>query len=226
MKTSGRIAFVLVVMGLIVAAKSFGLFALVSDPEKLRGALLGTGATGILAFVLLYTVVQPWGIPGTLFLIAAPLIWPWPIAYLAMMAGTMGASLVGFSFARFLARDWVRARVPERFLRYEAPLARRPFWTVFWLRFVFWMPQPLHAFFGISSVSSANHFWGSLFGYALPLFLSAYFGSAFFKAMRDMPLWAWITVGLAVAIASILFTRPRRDLRERANARSSTIKRS
>lgn len=211
MSVIGRVALALAVAGLFFLTHHFGLFTLLEDPEKLRRALLGTGPIGLATYVALYTLLQPWGIPGTLFLIVAPLVWPWPLAYLVMMAGTMGASMLGFFTARFLARDWIRGRIPERFLRYEAPLARRPFWTVFWLRFVFWMPQPLHAFFGISSVSAANHFWGSLFGYALPLLSAAYFGAAFFELMTSIPLWGWVVIVIGLSVAALLFWRPGRS---------------
>ena len=52
--------------------------------------------------VLAYTLLQPFGVPGTIFIMVAPLIWPWQVAFALSLTGTMTASMVGFGFARFL----------------------------------------------------------------------------------------------------------------------------
>jgi uncharacterized membrane protein YdjX (TVP38/TMEM64 family) len=113
------------------------------------------GAWGYIAFILAYTALQPFGVPGTIFVVAAPLIWPWPIAFALSMVGTC-ASVVGFSFARFVAKDWVSAHIPERLRKYDASLERNAFQTVVVLRLLFWMPQVLHSFFGVSKVRSPS----------------------------------------------------------------------
>jgi uncharacterized membrane protein YdjX (TVP38/TMEM64 family) len=155
-----------------------------------------------LAFVFAYTLLQPFGVPGTVFVMAAPLVWPWPVAFALSMAGTMNASVVGFSFSRFVARDWVAGRIPARVKKYEEALTRRAFSTVFLLRLIFWMPQWLHAFFGISNVRFSTHFWGSLAGYTPPLLLMSYFGQRIFDMLRAMSTEMWIVTGVAtVAIA-------------------------
>ncbi len=50
-----------------------------------------------------------------------------------------------------MARDFVAARIPAKFVEYDAALARNAFRTVFLLRLIFWMPQFLHSFFGVSN---------------------------------------------------------------------------
>jgi len=192
----------LVVVGLVLvmlaAAWHFGVFARVGDPRALTRALLDLGAWGYLAFVVAYTVLQPFGVPGTVFVVAAPLIWPWPVAFALSMVGTMAASVVGFSFARFIARDWVSARIPARLRKYDAALERNAFQTVVVLRLILWMPQVLHSFFGVSKVGFWTHFWGSLIGYVPPLLLVSYFGASMFDASGRMQPGAWpIMAGLA-----------------------------
>jgi uncharacterized membrane protein YdjX (TVP38/TMEM64 family) len=169
-----------------------------------KQALVALGPWGYVAFVAAYAVFQPFGVPGTVFILAAPLIWPWPVAFGLSMAGTMAASVVGFSFARFVARDWVAKRIPTRFNAYDEALARRGFATVATLRFIFWMPPMLHAFFGISRVRFWTHFWGSAVGYVVPLLLTALFGERLFDAMRDAPRSVWL--GLGVAMVAIVGT--------------------
>ncbi len=175
----------LVAIAIVVLAQRLGIFHVASDPGRLKQALLDLGPWGYLAFLVAYTVLQPFGVPGTVFVVAAPLIWPWPIAFALSMIGTLSASCVGFAFARFVARDWVSKIVPPRFHAYDEALARRAFLTVFTLRLIFWMPPLLHAFFGISRVRFWTHFWGRLAaGLRAAALATSYFGPKALDAMR------------------------------------------
>jgi uncharacterized membrane protein YdjX (TVP38/TMEM64 family) len=196
----GALAFVALV---VVVAWRTGLLAELREPSRVASKLVELGGWGYFAFLAAYTLLQPFGVPGTVFVFAAPLIWPWPVAFALSMTGTMAASVVGFSFARFVARDWVSGRVPKRFARYDEALARRGFLTVFVLRFVFWMPQLLHTFFGVSRVGFGTHFWGSLAGYFVPLLLVSYFGQRVFEALRAMPPAVWLGVAATVVVAAL-----------------------
>ena len=210
---ASKLAVVLGVIALVAIAWALGLFRLFEDPAKAARVLADLGPWGWLAFVAAYAALQPFGVPGTVFVLAAPLIWPWPIAYALSMTGTMAASVIGFSFARFVARDWVARRVPKRFAKYEDALARRAFATVFTLRFVFWMPQVLHAFFGVSGVRFSTHFWGSLAGYAIPLLAVSFFGRRLFEALEHAPPAAWAGVfaaAIAIGLGVWLVRRARR----------------
>ena len=182
-----RLGLVAGVVSLVALAHHFGILQLFVDPSHIANVLRGLGGWGYVVFLLSYTALQPFGFPGTLFVMAAPLIWPWPVALALSMTGTMAASVVGFSFARFVARDWLERRLPARFHKYDDALAARAFTTVVVLRFIFWMPQMLHTFLGLSKVSFWTHFWGSLVGYAIPLFLLSYFGQKLFDLMTAIP---------------------------------------
>ena len=208
-------ALVLLGIGLLLAHQ-LGLLARFSSPVAIKELLLAQGAWGYAVFIGAYALLQPFGVPGTVFILAAPLVWDWPTAFLLSMVGTLLASVIGFSFARFVARAWFEQRIPERFRGYSAALATRGFVTVATLRFIFWMPQPLHAFLGVSRVSFWAHFWGSLVGYFLPLLFVSYFGERLFALMTELPLWAWLTtaaVTFTVVIATWLWRRSRPKLR-------------
>ena len=208
------------VAAVLFVAWRLGVLQQFADPTRARDTLVELGPWGYLAFVVAYAVLQPFGVPGTVFVWAAPLIWPWPIAYALSMTGTMAASVVGFSFARFLARDWVAQRIPARFKKYDEALARRAFTTTALLRFIFWMPQPLHAFLGLSKVSFWTHFWGSLVGYAIPLFLVSFFGQKLLDWMKQAPPSTWIgAFVVAVGIALGVWVVRRRTARALASAR-------
>lgn len=211
-----KIGVVALVVLLLAAAYHFGVFERVAQPKLLAETLTGMGAGGYLVFVLAYTVLQPFGVPGTIFIVAAPLIWPWQTAFVLSMMGTMSASVVGFSFARFVAKDWVSARIPARLRKYDASLERNAFRTVVLLRLILWMPQALHSFFGVSKVSGWTHFWGSLVGYVPPLFLVSYLGSELFDASGGIQPGAWpilaglLAVSLSVAALATMYQRYRR----------------
>ncbi len=207
----------MVAAGLVLAYRS-GVFSQVSEPQDFARRLVAMGAWGYVAFVLAYTLLQPFGVPGTVFIVAAPLIWPWQTAFGLSMVGTMCASVVGFSFARFVARDWVSARIPQRFRQYETALERNALGTVFLLRLVFWMPQVLHSFFGVSKVPFWKHFWGSLLGYIPPLLVVSYLGSEIIDSSghirpRAFLIVASIAVTALVIVASVRrYQARRRDL--------------
>jgi uncharacterized membrane protein YdjX (TVP38/TMEM64 family) len=212
-----------VLLGLLLAQR-FGVLAALSEPAELRRWVLERGAYGQLAFVVAYALLQPFGVPGTIFVLVAPILWPWHEAFVLSMAGTMAASVIGFSFARFVARDWVAERIPERFRRYEEALEKRAFATVVTLRFLLWMPQMLHAFFGVSRVPFWTHFWGSLVGYTLPLLATAFFGERLFEWFSDVPGQVWAGVGAALVVAVLgagwwRWSRRARALRERTDVR-------
>ncbi len=205
----------LVVVGAVMGQR-LGIYAQFADPARLRQTLVGLGLWGYLAFVVAYSLLQPFGVPGTVFVFVAPLIWPWPIAFALSMVGTMSASVIGFSFARFVARDGLSRVIPAKFKKYEEALEQRGFTTVFLLRFVFWMPPLLHAFFGVSRVRFWQHFWGSLAGYVVPLFLVSFFGARLVDALLAAPPSAAIPVGVAlvVTILAIVWVRRRRIARK------------
>ena len=198
-----RVAVLVLVLAALALAWRYGLFARLSAPKELAAALVAAGAWGWLAFVAAYAFLQPFGVPGTVFVVAAPLIWPWPIAFALSMTGTMAASVIGFSFARFVARDWVAARIPARFRKYDDAIERHAFRTTFLLRLIFWMPQVLHFFLGVSKVPFWTHFWASLFGYLAPIFFVSYIGSEIFDGAGHMRPRAWLMLG-ALAAASLL----------------------
>ena len=210
-----KIAAVVIVLALLVLAQRLGVFQLFDDPERVRQTLVELGPWGYLAFVLAYASLQPFGVPGTVFVMAAALIWPWPVAFALSMIGTMAASVVGFSFSRFVARDWVSAKIPQRFRKYDEALAKRAFRTVFLLRLIFWMPPLLHAFFGVSKVRFWTHFWGSFVGYILPLFLVSFFGQRLFDAMKHAPpeVWAGVVASVIVIGLTVWLVKRKRAAR-------------
>jgi uncharacterized membrane protein YdjX (TVP38/TMEM64 family) len=209
-----RLASIALVIVALVVLQQLGVLQSFAEPARLKQAILDLGAWGQLTFVISYTLLQPIGVPGTVFVWAAPLIWAWPEAYALSMTGSMTASVAGFSLARFIGREWLSDRLPARAQKYATALEQRAFTTVVVLRFLFWMPQWLHVFLGVSRVPFWTHFWGTLLGYAIPLLLVSMFGEALFLLARKAPLELWIALGIAtvllLAVAWFVAQRRRR----------------
>ncbi len=199
-----KIVAVLLVVVMLAAAHRLGILDQFAEPKRVAQTLLDLGPWGYVVFIVAYALLQPFGIPGTVFVVAASLIWPWPIAFALSMTGTMAASVVGFSFARLVARDWITRFIPARFKKYDASLETRGFTTVFTLRLIFWMPPLLHAFFGVSRVRFWTHFWGSLAGYVIPLFAVSFFGPKLFDALKDAPPRVWVALGVSFVVALVV----------------------
>jgi uncharacterized membrane protein YdjX (TVP38/TMEM64 family) len=216
-----KLAAVFAALVLLATAQHWGLFRQFAEPARLSRTLVELGPWGYLAFIAAYAALQPFGLPGTVFVFAAPLIWPWPVAFSLSMAGTMAASVVGFSFTRFVARDAVARLVPVRFEKYDDALAARAFMTVFWLRLVFWMPPLLHAFFGLSKVRFWTHFWASFLGYVPTLLLVSYFGQKLFDALKDAPPRVWLALASPMLLLVVGVWLVRRHAARRA-ARAKT----
>lgn len=206
-----------IVASMIVASYYAGVFADLTGPGELADRLVAMGTWGYLAFLLAYTVLQPFGVPGTVFIVAAALIWPWHTAFGLSMVGTMSASVVGFSFARFVARDWMAARIPARLRKYDKALEENAFRTVVFLRLIFWMAQVVHCFLGVSKVRFWTHFWGSLLGYIPPLLIVSYLGGELFDAgghvhPRAWPIFGGLFLGSLALIGILRFCDKRRRL--------------
>lgn len=210
----GAVALVIIILSI---AYRLRVFEHVGDPTTLARGLVDMQAWGYLAFVVAYAALQPFGVPGTVFIVAAPLIWPWKTAFLLSMAGTMAASVIGFSFARFVAKAWVSARIPARFRKYDDALERSAFRTVALLRLIFWMPQVLHFFLGVSKVRFWTHFWGSLVGYIPPLLLVSYLGADFFDASGKMQPSAWPILAGLLVVSLVIAALARADARRRGS---------
>lgn len=211
---AAKVAAIVLVIGAAVIAYRSGVLTELADTAGLARTIDALGPWGYVLFVVAYAVLQPFGVPGTVFVVAAPLLWPWPTAFALSMTGTMAASIIGFSFARLVARDWVSARIPARLRHYDAALERNAIETVVLLRMLLWMPQVLHFFFGVSRVPFWTHVWGSLLGYVPPLLLVSYLGDAMFDASGTLQPGAWPAfAGLVVfslLVAALARARARR----------------
>src|SRR5262245_13127911 len=86
------------------------------DVDHLGKLVHQAGVFGPALFVLLLAVGNGLGAPGILFVLAAAVLWPAWEAFLLLWAGSLGAGLVGYGFARGIGRRFVEAHLPRRLL--------------------------------------------------------------------------------------------------------------
>ena len=215
-----RFALLLVLVLAGVAAHHFGLFELLGDTDRIRTLLTESGIWGPLVYVAVFSLFEPAGVPGILFIVPASLIWPLWLAVLLSWAGSIGAGVVGFGFARSLGRDWVQARLPDRLRGYDQRLAERGLTTVIVVRLLFFLAPPAHWVLGLSRVRFATFVAGTAIGFAPGIALITVVGKGAVVWLEGRSSGVWLAAGALLVGALVLARRLRARGRLRAAARA------
>ena len=180
------------------------------DPATMRVWFQDAGAWGGLLFIAAYSCLQPFGLNGLVFLLSAPLIWSPTEAFLLNWAGTVGTGLFSFSGARFVARDWIQKRLPQRMRRFDDRLRTHGFRTVFLLRLIFYTTPTVQWALGVSRVSFVPFLTATVLGVAPFTLMTTLVGVRVAAWIEKHPVatWPWeqlwpILILAAVAIAAI-----------------------
>jgi uncharacterized membrane protein YdjX (TVP38/TMEM64 family) len=208
-----RIALLLAVVALGLASWQLGWLEAV-DAETLVERLRGAGPWGPVLYVGIFALIEPIGVPGIVFVIPASFVWPIWLAFLLSWVGAVGAGIVGFAFARFVAQDWVGRHLPEGLRRYDDRLAERGLATVILVRVLFFLWPPAHWVLGVSSVRFGTFVIGSAIGFLPGIAALTLAGPALVELWQsvDRPgLW----IGGAL-IAFVIIRRVAGRLRARA----------
>lgn len=208
-----RIGLALVGLALGVGVFSTGAIDLLSEPERAADFLRGLGIWGYLLYLVSFALLEPFGVPGVLFVIPAALVWPKWLAALLSVAGATGAGIVGGGFARFVARDWVEARMPQRFLAFDQRLAENGLRTVILVRLFFFLAAPAHWVLGLSAVPFRTLILGSAIGFIPGIVALTLVGGPVMELARSAPPWVWAGLGLAIAGGLLLRSRRARAAR-------------
>jgi len=202
----------ILVIGLAVTAHVTGTIDRLHEPEALRNMLLAQGAWGQLLFIAGFALVQPMGVPGFVFVIAAAMLWTPPEAFMLSMAGSIGAAVTGFAFARYVARDWVQAHLPARFHRFDDRLEQQGFRTVVLVYLVFFLAPPAHWVLGLSRVDFRSFLAGAAVGFIPGNAALVFLGGPLFEWLLVNPAWLWAIAGmllLTVLLVKIIRQRNR-----------------
>ena len=111
---------------------------------------------------------MPFGIPAFVWVLPAGILWPFWVAYPLSLAAVAAGSTVGFVFARYLARDWVAARMPGRIRRMDERFTAHGLRSVILFRLVFQLGAPTHWLLGLSGIGYGTFVLGTVVG-AMPV---------------------------------------------------------
>ena len=195
-----KLALLALLAAIVAVTWYTGVFDAFRETERVKALLLGWGAWGWVVYVVCFALLEPFGVPGILFVVPAGLIWPKPVAFGLSLLGSLLAGTLGFGFARFLARDWVERRLPMRFRRFDDVLARRGLATVIAIRLMFFLAPPAHWVLGLSNVSFRTFLVGSAIGFVPGIATLTFAGGSLFEWLLTQPPGPWaLAAGVAVA---------------------------
>lgn len=173
----------------------------------------GAGPAGPVVFVVSMWLIQPFGLPGTLWIVPAGVVWPWPVAVALSWVGNMGASSIAFAFARVVGRDWVAPRLPPTIRAFDQQrLATGGTGLVILLRIVTGQLAPADWLLGVSQVRVRTFLVGTGIGILPGILVAVLGGPPVLMWISDLPLVAQIGLAvLGLGAAVILTIRRRRS---------------
>ncbi len=146
-----KVAAVVAIVVVVVVAWRSGILRDL-ELETIRDRIRAAGAMGSLLYLLAFTVLQPMYVSAHAFVIAAALIWPPPMAFALACTGAFTSSHFAFGTARWLGRDFVQPRLPERIRRYDDVLATGGLRFLIGLKAIMYTSPHLQFALGVSRV--------------------------------------------------------------------------
>lgn len=180
--------------------------------ETVKATIRDLGPLGIGLYVAVYVVATVFFVPGSALTLFAGVQWHvLGGALVVSLASTLGAA-AAFLVGRYLARDWVSARVADNrtFAAIDRVVRRRGFRIVLLTRLSPVLPfNLLNYAYGVTGVSFKNFILASWLGMIPGTILYVYLGYAAAEAATgggDTALhWLEIGVGLLVAISVAVY---------------------
>lgn len=198
-----RVLLVALVIASAAVAWLTGLHEKV-EVETLRELVAAAGVWGPVLFVLLFGL-EGIGFPGVVFMLAAIALWPFWLAFLLNWLGGIMAGIVGFSFARYVGRDWVADKLPPAMRRFEKRVVEKSVQTVILVRLLFFLAPWAHWALGLSPVSFRAFLLGTAIGFAPAMALVTYFGAQAFAWLADQPAELWMGLAGAFLVGVLLW---------------------
>lgn len=180
-----------------------------------------------LAFIATFAIVQPFVLPGFVFVLTAAATWPFGEAVIYSWLGALSACTVGFVTARYLAKDYAEKFLPEAYHQFNRQLARNAFTVVVLTRLTFGLTTVAHVGLAISGISFRTNILASAATLIWPISIITFFGDVFFSWASQQNMTTWIVIGgLVAALLALRFyaqQKRRRELRRRQAKTPVTI---
>ncbi|HEY8120609.1 MAG TPA: VTT domain-containing protein [Myxococcota bacterium] len=213
-----RLALAIGVLAALLVAWQSGVFAWVTH-ENIHRLLGESGVWGPVLYVLAFALLEPFGVPGAVFVLPASLAWPADFAIAMSVLGATGGSATSYVLARGVLGDAFEQRLPPRLRAFTATAREHPLRTVIAVRVLFGLAAPAHWALALSGVRFGSLMVGSVIGFIPPMTVFVVFGRALIDWLeRQQSGWIW-PVALGLAIAGYVayrwwFRRTPRRLRE------------
>ena len=203
-----KLSVVAAIVAAVVVALALGGFDALRDRDQVEDFLTESGPWGPIVFMLAFVALQPLSLPGAVLIIPATFVWPWWEVTLYTLGGGLLASTVGFALARWIAQDWVRARLPNRLRAWEQRIADHGFLATAALRVVTGYAPAADWLLGVSRVSVPAFLAGTVVGLVPGTVAIAIWGDDAVRGIGDAPVAA-AALGAVVAAALVVLGRRR-----------------
>ena len=208
---SGRIALLGLLAGIFTGLYLAGFFDLIGEPERVRAALDGLGIWAPILYVVAFSLLEPFFVPGFAFVLSGSVAWEFSTLFVLSWLGSIGAGMVGFGFARYIGRDFVSRKMSPRFQAYSERLASRGLRTVIVVRLIFFLAPPAHWFLGLSQVSFGVFVLGTAIGFlpgmAALTYVVVFLGATLGEWLSAQPREVWLALAAVIALAIVVRRR-------------------
>ena len=206
-----RAALVVGVAIAVALAVRVGLVGFVRDGDRLEEFLTESGAVGPIVYVLAFTAAQPLSLPGGVLILPATLVWPGATVFVLSWLGGMIASTVGFVVARWIARDWVQARLPDRLRSWDDRIADRGTQAIIGLRVVTGFAPAADWLLGVSAVTMRQFLVGTGIGLIPTTLALSFLGDDAIRLFERLPYLGLAVAAVALVVFVVLKRRGRAD---------------
>lgn len=203
----------LILLSVIVAIAAVGFYTgayKYLTPERLGEFADSAGPWGPLIIIVLFSVLEPFAVPGVIFMLAAAALWPFWLAFIVNWLGALGAGMFGFGFARYFARDWVSGRLPERLRKWDERLSTEGLPVVIVFRALFFLNPASHWALGLSKVPASTAALGTAISFTPWIAAWTFFGEQILLWFETNSTGLILGVLLAIAIVITLVVQIRK----------------
>jgi uncharacterized membrane protein YdjX (TVP38/TMEM64 family) len=193
------------VISAIAAVAYFSEFYQYLTPDRMRELANDAGVWGPVLMIVSFSLLEPFFVPGAIFLLAAATLWPFWLALLVNWLGATGAGMIGFAFARYFGRDWVEDRMPARLRMWDERLSAKGLPAVILFRVLFFLNPASHWALGLSRVRVLTALFGTAIGFAPLVGVMTYFGAEILDWFAAQSIGMWI--GFVAAIITFIAIR-------------------
>jgi uncharacterized membrane protein YdjX (TVP38/TMEM64 family) len=196
--------FILLVVGLSIAVRAFNLQEYFQE-DRLRQFLATWGMWGPLVYLLVWTIAPSLFVPGLPLTIAGGILFGpiWGVVYTSF--GSTAGACLAFLVARYLARDWVAAKLRGTKLAHLDEKVARQGWKIVALTRLIGLPYFLLNYaFGLTRVAFWPYTIATFFG-MLPWTIAFILVSSNLLALLQGQVSIWLIIGIIlVALVSLL----------------------